>query len=70
MAEHYSVPFLVPAGASGSPQGVLCVLNGTDESGTVEIYAIDDAGARSGPATFTLNASAAVQFHGHRPCLR
>ena len=38
------------------------ILNGTVESGTVEIYAIDDAGTRSGPATFTLNASAAVQF--------
>ena len=62
LAEHYSVPLLVPAGTSGEPQGVLRILNGTDESGTVEIYAIDDAGTRSGPATFTLNASAAVQF--------
>ena len=62
MAEHYSVPLLVPAGTSSEPQGVLRILNGTDESGTVEIYAIDDAGTRVGPATFTLNASAAVQF--------
>ena len=61
-AEHYSVPLLVPAGTSSEPQGVVRILNGTDESGTVEIYAIDDAGTRSGPATFTLNASAAVQF--------
>ena len=61
-AEHYTVPLLVPAGTSSEPQGVLRILNGTDESGTVEIYAIDDAGTRSGPATFTLNASAAVQF--------
>ena len=61
-AEHYSVPLLVPAGTSSEPQGVLRILNGADESGTVEIYAIDDAGTRSGPATFTLNASAAVQF--------
>ncbi|MCY4496801.1 MAG: hypothetical protein OXC14_05895, partial [Rhodospirillaceae bacterium] len=38
------------------------ILNATNESGTVEIYAIDDAGTRSGPATFTLNASAAVEF--------
>ena len=56
------MPLLVPAGTSSEPQGVLRILNGTDESGTVEIYAIDDAGTRSGPATFTLNASAAVQF--------
>ena len=61
-AEHYTVPLLAPAGTSSEPQGVLRILNGTDESGTVEIYAIDDAGTRSGPATFTLNASAAVQF--------
>ena len=61
-AEHYTVPLLVPAGTSSEPQGVLRILSGTDESGTVEIYAIDDAGTRSGPATFTLNASAAVQF--------
>ena len=61
-AAQYTVPLLVPAGTSGEPQGVVRILNGTDESGTVEIYAIDDAGTRSGPATFTLNASAAVQF--------
>ena len=62
LAEHYTVPLLVPAPTTGAPQGVLRILNGTDESGTVEIYAINDAGTRSGPATFTLNASAAVQF--------
>ena len=45
-AEHYTVPLLVPAGTSSEPQGVLRILNGTDESGTVEIYAIDDAGTR------------------------
>ena len=60
--EHYTVPLLVPADTSNEPQGVVRILNGTVESGTVEIYAIDDAGTRSGPATFTLNASAAVQF--------
>ena len=61
-AEHYTVPLLVPAGTTSEPQGVLRILNATDEPGAVEIYAIDDAGTRSGPATFTLNASAAVQF--------
>ena len=58
----YTVPLLVPPGTSGGPQGVLRILNGTAESGTVEIHAVDDAGARTGPATFTLNASAAVEF--------
>ena len=58
----YTVPLLLPAGTSGGPQGMLRILNGTDESGTVEIYAVDDAGIRTGPATFTLNASAAAEF--------
>ena len=62
LAEHYTIPLLVPAPTTGAPQGVLRILNGTDESGTVEIYAINDAGTRSGPATFTLNASAAAEF--------
>ncbi len=61
-AERYAVPLLVPAGAPGAAQGVLRILNGTDETGSVEIYAIDDAGMRSGPASFTLNGSAAVEF--------
>jgi len=58
----YTVPLLVPPGASGGPQGMLRILNGTAESGAVEIYAVDDAGNRTGPATFTLNASAAAEF--------
>ena len=58
----YTVPLLVPPGTSGGPQGMLRILNGTAESGTVEIYAVDDAGTRTGPATFTLNASAAAEF--------
>ena len=62
LAEHYTIPLLVPAGTTSEPQGVLRILNTTDESGTVEIYAIDDAGSRSGPATFTLSASAAAEF--------
>lgn len=60
--EPYTLPLLAPAGASGDPQGVLRILNSSAESGTVEIYAIDDAGIRTGPASFTLNASAAAQF--------
>ena len=61
-AERYSVPWLVPAGAAGEPHGVLRILNDTDESGAVEIYAIDDAGVRTGPASFALNARAAAEF--------
>ena len=62
LAEHYTVPLFVPASTSGAAQGVLRVLNDSDASGTVTVYAIDDAGTRSGPATFTLNARAAAEF--------
>ena len=62
VAEHYTVPLFVPAGTSGDPQGVLRILNDSDTSGTVTVYAIDDAGTRAGPATFTLNARAAAEF--------
>ena len=61
-SEHYTIPLLVPATTSDAPQGVLRILNGTQESGTVAIYAIDDAGTRSGPATLVLNALAAVEM--------
>ena len=61
-AGHYTVPLLVPAGTVGEPQGVLRIINATDASGTVEIYAIDDAGTRSGPVTLTLNASASIEY--------
>ena len=62
LAELYTVPLLAPPGASGGPQGVLRIVNGAAESGTVTIHAIDDAGMRSGPATFTLNPLAAAEF--------
>ena len=61
-AEIYSLPLFVTSTATDVTTGVVRILNGTDESGTVEIYAIDDAGTRSGPATFTLRASSAVEF--------
>ncbi|MCY4594494.1 MAG: hypothetical protein OXC19_06785 [Bryobacterales bacterium] len=60
--EHYTLPLLVPAGGSVEPLGVVRILNRTAKSGTVEVYAIDDSGVRSGPATFTMNALAAVEF--------
>ena len=59
---HYTVPLLVPSGTSGGALGVLRILNGTAESGPVDIYAINDFGTRSGPATFTLGAWAAAEF--------
>ncbi|MCY4479883.1 MAG: hypothetical protein OXB97_08300 [Rhodospirillales bacterium] len=46
----------------GDPQGVLRVVNDADAAAAVSIHAIDDAGVRTGPATLTLDASAAVQL--------
>ena len=62
LADHYSLPLLVAPTAGSAAQGVLRILNGTEESGSVEIYAIDDAGMRTGPASFTLNAWTAVEL--------
>ena len=61
-AEHYTVPLFVSSSLSGEAHGVLRVLNSGDASGSVEVHAIDDAGTRSGSATFTLNARSAVEF--------
>ena len=62
LAEHYMLPLFVTSTTAGTTQGVLRLLNDTGESGSVEIHAIDDAGTRTGPATFTLNAWTAMEF--------
>lgn len=62
LAEGYTLPLFVTSTMPGGMQGVLRILNDSDESGSVEIHAIDDAGMRFGPATFTLNALAAAEF--------
>ena len=61
LAEQYRLPLFVSGTAQGQ-QGVLRVLSLSDESGAVEVYAIDDSGMRSGPATFTLGPRAAAEF--------
>lgn len=62
LAAHYTLPLFVTSAMPGATQGVLRIVNDTGESGSVEIRAIDDAGTRYGPAAFTLNALAAVEF--------
>ena len=62
IADHYTVPLLLSAGTSADPQGVLRIVNVATSPGAVEIYAIDDSGTRSGPATFSLDALSAVEF--------
>ena len=61
-AEHYTLPLFVMPATAGAPQGLLRILNDSEDSGSVEIHAIDDAGARHGPVAFTLNALTAVEF--------
>ena len=56
-----TVPFLV--GATDSPPwGFVRVVNRSDESGTVEIAAIDDTGERYGPVSLSLDARAVGAF--------
>ena len=61
-AERYTIPLLVPPGATGDPQGTVRILNDAQESATVTIYAIDDAGVRTGPATLLLDPLVAVEL--------
>ena len=62
LGEHYTLPLFVTSTAAGTPQGVLRIINDTEATGSVEIHAIDDAGTRHGPASFTLNAWTAAEF--------
>ena len=55
LADQYTIPLLVPAGTSSEPQGVLRILNGTNESRTVEIFAID--GGSQTRSTSTMSSS-------------
>ena len=61
-SEQYTVPLFVAPSPGGNPQGVLRLLNNTEAAATVSIHTIDDTGARTGPATLTLNALAAVDL--------
>ena len=56
-----TVPFLVAA-SNTPPYGFVRVENRSDESGSVEITAIDDTGERFGPVTLTLDAGEVGSF--------
>ena len=59
-----TAPFLLAA-SSTLPQGFVRVINRSDASGTVEITAIDDTGARFGPVSLALGAGAVGAFSSH-----
>ena len=64
-AEQYTVPYFPmphPDTQDERPQGVLRILNDTGEAATVDVFAIDNTGARFGPATIALGATAAAEF--------
>ena len=58
---YVTVPFLVAA-SNTPPFGFVRVENRSNESGTVEIAAIDDTGARFGPVSLDLAAGAVASF--------
>lgn len=62
LAGHYTLPLFVASTMPGAAQGLLRIVNGSAETGSVEIRAVDDAGVRYGPAAFTLNGGTAVEF--------
>ena len=61
LAEKYELPLFVASTTSGQ-QGMVRLLNHSDEPGTVEIVAIDDSGTRSSAATLTLGALAGTDL--------
>ena len=58
------VPFLVAASTS-PPWGFVRVENRSDESGSVEIMALDDTGQRFGPVSLSLDAGEVASFTSH-----
>ena len=61
LAEKHELPLFVASTTSGQ-QGVVRILNHSDEPGTVGIVAVDDAGTRSSGATLALGALAGVNL--------
>ena len=54
---------LVPSVSNGAVQGFVRVINHSNESGTVSIEAIDDAGVRYGPVALAIAAKHTVNFN-------
>ena len=53
---------LVMAASNQVQQGLVRIINHSDQAGTVQIVAIDDSGERFGPVTLSLDALEAVNF--------
>ena len=61
-AADFRIP-LMPAASNVAQQGFARIVNRSDEAGTVQIRAVDDAGVRHGPVTLSLGARATVHFN-------
>ncbi len=60
-----SVPVFPSAADAFGRIGFVRVLNRSDEAGEVLIWAVDDAGERSGPVRLAIAAGAAAHFNSH-----
>ena len=62
VARRYSVPLFLSA-ADSRRHGFVRLVNRSDEPGTVSIHAVDDAGARHGPAEVSVDARETIHFN-------
>ena len=60
--EHF-VPLFMSAADPDGRQGFIRIVNHSDRSGVVQIYGIDDAGARHGPAELSIDALETVHVN-------
>ena len=63
VASEHSVPLFAAADNANGYQGFVRVINRTDASGEVTVWAIDDAGTFYDAGTFDIGANAAVHFN-------
>ena len=61
----HRVPLFPAASSAGnpSPQGFVRVINHSDEAGSLNIEAVDEAGERRGPVTVAIDAGEALHFN-------
>ena len=62
VAAEHTVPLFISASSAGGQQGLLRIINHSAEQEIVSIVALTDAGQRSGPVTFTVDAQETVEL--------
>ena len=61
-ARQYEIPLILPA-SHPTAEGFVRIVNLSDESGEVEVVAVDDTGRRFGPISFSLAPKAVKHFN-------